>query len=135
LLDVVELARDTELSGRGVAALYYTLSERFRVDEMLDRISALPRADRWQALARLALRYDLYSALDSLTREVLRRVPGQMPADERVGRWADANADNISRALTTLALLAEDAPSDLATLTVVLRQIRTVVRASSAHSA
>ncbi|GAA3390103.1 NAD-glutamate dehydrogenase [Cryptosporangium minutisporangium] len=134
LLDVVELTQQTELSGREVATLYYTLSERFRVDEMLDRISALPRADRWQALARLALRYDLYSALDSLTREVLRRVPGEMSADERVSRWADANADNISRALTTLALLAEDAPSDLATLTVVLRQIRTIVRASSAHA-
>ncbi|TQS44177.1 NAD-glutamate dehydrogenase [Cryptosporangium phraense] len=134
LLDVVELSHHTELSGRDVATLYYTLSERFRVDEMLDRISALPRADRWQALARLALRYDLYSALDSLTREVLRRVPGRMTAEERVSRWADANADTISRALTTLALLAEDAPSDLATLTVVLRQIRTVVRASSAHT-
>ncbi|GAA0266870.1 NAD-glutamate dehydrogenase [Cryptosporangium japonicum] len=135
LLDVVELARQTDLSRREVATLYYTLSERFRIDEMLDRISALPRADRWQALARLALRYDLYSTLDSLTREVLRRVPGDLPAEERVSRWADANADNISRALTTLGLLAEDAPSDLATLTVVLRQIRTVVRASSAHAA
>ncbi|MFI5956832.1 NAD-glutamate dehydrogenase [Cryptosporangium sp. NPDC051539] len=134
LLDVVELAHHTELSGRDLAKLYYTLSERFRVDEMLDRISALPRADRWQALARLALRYDLYSALDSLTREVLRRVPGEMTAQERVDRWADANADTISRALTTLGLLAEDAPSDLATLTVVLRQIRAVVRASSAHT-
>ena len=58
-----------------------------------------------------------------------------VPAEERVSRWADANADNISRALTTLGLLAEDAPSDLATLTVVLRQIRTVVRASAAHAA
>nr|WP_211247768.1 NAD-glutamate dehydrogenase [Cryptosporangium arvum] len=134
LLDVVELARHTELPRREVATLYYTLSERFRIDEMLDRISALPRADRWQALARLALRYDLYSTLDSLTREVLRRVPGDLPAEERVSRWADANADNISRALTTLGLLAEDAPSDLATLTVVLRQIRTVVRASAAHA-
>jgi glutamate dehydrogenase len=133
LLDVVELEHHTELSGREVAKLYYTLSERFRIDEMLDRISALPRIDRWQSLARLALRYDLYSTLDSLTREVLRRVPGEMSADARVAQWADANASTIARALTTLGQLAEDAPSDLATLTVLLRQIRTVVRASSAH--
>jgi glutamate dehydrogenase len=132
LLDVVELSHHTDLPAHEVAALYYTLSERFRVDEMLDRISALPRADRWQALARLALRYDLYGTLDSLTREVLRRVPGEMPADARVGQWAEANGGTITRVLTTLGQLAEDAPSDLATLTVLLRQINTVVRASSA---
>ena len=133
LLDVVEQAHHTELSGREMATLYYTLSERFRIDEMLDRISALPRVDRWQSLARLALRYDLYGTLDSLTREVLRRVPGTMSAEERVSQWADANSTTIARALTTLGQLAEDAPSDLATLTVLLRQIRTVVRASGAH--
>ena len=68
----------------------------------------------------------------AVTGEVLQSVPGEMPADERVRRWAEANSGSISRTLNTLAQLAEEGPSDLATLSVVLRQIRTVVRASAA---
>ena len=54
-----------------MAAVYFVLSDRFRVDELLSKISLLPREDRWQTLARMALRYDLYAALAALTAEVL----------------------------------------------------------------
>ena len=57
-----------------VASVYFALSDRFRVDDLLSQISALPREDRWQTLARMALRYDLYAALAALTGEVLGRV-------------------------------------------------------------
>src|SRR5262249_56120672 len=54
-----------------VAGVYFVLSDRFRIDELLSRVSALPREDRWQSLARMALRYDLYAALAALTGNVL----------------------------------------------------------------
>ena len=54
-----------------VATVYYLLSDRFRVDDLLSQISALPRDDRWQTMARMALRYDLYAALAALTAQVL----------------------------------------------------------------
>jgi glutamate dehydrogenase len=47
--------------------LQFVLSAQFRVDYLLSKISALPREDRWQTLARMALRYDLYAALAELT--------------------------------------------------------------------
>jgi len=131
LLDVVELSRRTKRPPHEVAETYYTVSERFGIDNLLDRISLLSRDDRWKALARMALRYDLYAALAGLTREVLESVPGELPTAARVDAWVDANAGSINRALTTLNMLPEDASADLATLSVVLRQIRTVVRASS----
>ncbi len=132
LLDVVELARRLNRSPRSVAETYYAVSERFGIDNLLDRISLLPRADRWQSLARMALRYDLYAALAGLTRVVLERTPTDLPVAARVDTWAEANSGSITRALNTLSMLPEDAQADLATLSVVLRQIRTVVRASAA---
>ena len=131
LLDVVEVAARTERPVREVADVYYTLSERFRVDLLLDRISALPRDDRWQALARMALRYDLYAALAELTAEVLGSTEPGAPADERVAAWTEANATSIARAQVNKAELRPDAKPDLATLSVLLRQIRTMVRASA----
>ena len=46
------------------------LYDRFGVDSLLERITALPRDDRWQALARAALRDDLYSTIIDFTRDV-----------------------------------------------------------------
>ena len=58
-----------------MAPVYLTLSERYARGRLLTRIAALPRGDRWQSLARAALRYDLYAALESLTVAVLTSTP------------------------------------------------------------
>src|SRR5690606_1089312 len=86
LLDVVETAATTGRDVDEVAGVYFVLSERFRVDELLSKISALPREDRWQTLARMALRYDLYAALAALTAEVLGSTPGSLAPEERVAQ-------------------------------------------------
>jgi glutamate dehydrogenase len=134
LLDVVELARRRDLDPATVADVYYAVSERFHMDDLLDRISALPRDDQWRALARMALRYDLYAALAGLTAEVLSSTDGDEPAAERVSAWANANSASITRAMTTLNMLPADGEADLATMSVVLRQVRTVVRASAGRT-
>src|SRR5207247_12756 len=55
LLDIVGLADTTGVDTTEVAGVYFVLSGRFRVDELLSRISDLPRTDRWDTLARMAL--------------------------------------------------------------------------------
>jgi glutamate dehydrogenase len=67
LLDVVTVAESTGRDLEDVAGVYFVISEEFRVDALLSKISELPREDRWQTLARMALRYDLYAALAGLT--------------------------------------------------------------------
>ena len=112
-----------------VAAIYFALSERFEVDRMLTRITGLPRDDRWSALARTALRYDLYAALAGLTAErahvdVVRRSRAGR-ADRGVGgaelrgRRPGAGDPRRDRSLDSF---------DLATLSVALRTIRTLLR-------
>ncbi len=79
----------------------------------------------------MALRYDLYAALAALTREVLASTPdGGRPGD-RVQVWERANEDAIGRASKGMAEF-DDARADLASLSVLLRQIRTLVQTSSA---
>jgi glutamate dehydrogenase len=131
LLDVVQLAQSSGEPPEQVGRLYFALSEKFEVDRMLGRITALPRDDRWAALARMALRYDLYSALAALTRNVLTVTAGLSDPDERITAWQDDNAEGLARARATLADIATSDSFDLATLSVALRVIRTLVPSGS----
>ncbi|GIH04615.1 NAD-glutamate dehydrogenase [Rhizocola hellebori] len=131
LLDVVEVALNTGRDMFEVAGVYFVLSERFRVDDLLTRISQLPRNDRWQTLARMALRYDLYAALAALTNEVLAATPAGTEAMERVELWEQRNTKAISQAIKAIGEV-DASRADLAALSVLLRQIRTLVRTAAA---
>ncbi|MEV0153284.1 NAD-glutamate dehydrogenase [Micromonospora sp. NPDC050686] len=131
LLDVVETAASRRREVGEVAPVYFVLSDRFRVDSLLSKISLLPREDRWQTLARMALRYDLYAALAALTAEVLDSTPDSLPPHERVQQWEQSNATSIHRAQRAMGEF-DESRADLAALSVLLRQIRTLVRTSAA---
>ncbi|GIJ80897.1 glutamate dehydrogenase [Micromonospora phaseoli] len=131
LLDVVETAARTGRDVGEVASVYFVLSDRFRVDSLLSKISLLPREDRWQTLARMALRYDLYAALAALTAEVLDSTPEDLVPYDRVQQWEQSNATSIHRAQRAMGEF-DESRADLAALSVLLRQIRTLVRTSAA---
>jgi glutamate dehydrogenase len=128
LLDVVEVAQVTETDAEEVARLYFVLSERYEVDRMLTRITHLPRDDRWSALARAALRSDLYGALRDMTRRVIITTTGITEPLERVQEWEEQQAEGLARAKATLNEIAGLEQFDLATLSVALRTIRTLVQ-------
>ncbi|WP_051704308.1 NAD-glutamate dehydrogenase [Glycomyces sp. NRRL B-16210] len=124
LVDVVECARVLESDLATTAEVYYGIAARLHLDEVLNQISALPRTNRWQTLARSALRYDLYGAMAGLTANVLQAKPGTDPA-EAVGAWAEQNAADIERIHEATAE-AERSDEKLAVLSVSLRQIRSM---------
>jgi glutamate dehydrogenase len=131
LLDIVETAHATGCPIDEVAGVYFVLSERFGVDDLLSKISALPREDRWQTMARMALRYDLYAALAGLTAEVLSSTSAGVDAEARVLEWEQVNATSIARTRNAIGEFDESG-ADLAALSVLLRQIRTLVRTTAA---
>jgi glutamate dehydrogenase len=133
LLDVLETGRSTDRLPAEVAQVYFVLSERFQIDQLLSHISRLPRGDRWQTLARMALRYDLYGALAALTAEVLLSTPSEPSAEERVSLWEETNRASIARASNAMGKV-DETPAELAALSVLLRQIRTLVKTSAAPS-
>ncbi|MEP6697004.1 MAG: NAD-glutamate dehydrogenase [Pseudonocardiales bacterium] len=133
LLDVVEVAASRTAPLAEVGRLYFMLSEHFHMDDLLDRIAQLDRGDRWHSLARSALRYDLYAALAEFAAEVLDTTSAG-DAQGRIAEWEAANASSLARVQNSLGELAEETTYDLATLSVVLRQIRTMVRASASSA-
>jgi glutamate dehydrogenase len=132
LLDIVDIAADTGQRPTDVAPLYYFVSERFGIDAMLGKVTRLPREDRWDALARGALRDDLYAVLESLTRSVIETSAeaGVDPSDPKAQweAWEHANEENVARSRTALAAIKRlDAPN-IAALSVALRTLRSVIR-------
>jgi glutamate dehydrogenase len=128
LLDVVEIATAEKLPAEEVAAVYFAVSERIEVDRMLTRITGLPRDDRWTALARSALRYDLYAALAGLTSNVLTSTSSNGDPRARIAAWEEANREGVTRCQSTLNEIISSESYDLATLSVALRTIRTLLR-------
>jgi glutamate dehydrogenase len=133
LLDVVELVelaeRDREpREPREVAELYYALSEHLGVDLALTSVSALERGDRWHALARLALRDDLYGSLRAIALDALREAAPGTPVADAIALWEEANASRLVRARAALHEVGTSQRLDLATLSVVSRQLRGLAR-------
>ncbi|HEX2131674.1 MAG TPA: NAD-glutamate dehydrogenase [Actinophytocola sp.] len=136
LLDITEVSElaerdaglDTERSPRETAELYYALSEHLSIDSMLTSISGLERGNRWHALARLALRDDLYSSLRAITLDVLCQSDPGTSADEKIANWEHTNASRLARSRMSLEEIRRVARLDLATLSVAARQVRSMVR-------
>ena len=129
LLDIVDIAADTGREPIDVAPLYYLVSERFGIDSMLGKVTRLPRDDRWDALARGALRDDLYSVLESLTRSVID-VGGGAGTDPEAqwDAWEKANQESVLRARTSLSAIRRLDRPNIAALSVALRTLRSVIR-------
>ena len=128
LLDVADIARRTGGDAETLMRLYFALSERYGVDRTLMRITALPRGDRWSALARQALRSDLYTVIAALTEQVWRSTKPDLATDARISAWEETHRAGLARARATLDELAMSAAdADLATLSVTLRTLRNLV--------
>ena len=127
LLDITDICAKTGASSDDVIPLYFTLSDRYDMDRTLLRITALPRGDRWTALARQALRSDLYQAIAALTVSVIDTTDPKQAPNDRIDAWEEANAEGVARARTTLEEINAVEDPDLATLSVALRVLRNLI--------
>jgi glutamate dehydrogenase len=127
LLDITDICVRTSESVDTVIPLYFTISERYDIDRTLVHITDLPRGDRWSALARQALRSDLYAVVAGLTSRVLRSTPHDLAPLDRLTGWEQAHVEGVARARTTLDDIASVEDPDLATLSVALRAMRNLV--------
>jgi glutamate dehydrogenase len=123
LLDVVEVTKLIDQDAEQVAQLYYTLSAHLDIDRMLDLVSDLDRADRWHALARLALRDDLYAVLRKVTLDAGHAADGKASPMATITRWEEQNSLRLSRARTILTEISHAGDLDLATLSVAVRAL------------
>jgi glutamate dehydrogenase len=128
--DIVQVAADTGCTVAETAEVYFDLAGRLQIARLRDQIVALPRDDRWNTMARGALRDDLYAAHAALVCDVLRATSHGTP-EERLVSWAEQNDAAVGRVTRTLSEIWESDRFSLATLSVAVRAIRTVVSAGS----
>lgn len=124
LLGIVEVAAREELDPADVARVHFALGERLGLAALVQRILGLPRDDRWQTMARAALRDDLHDVHTQLTAQVLATTSADDPAPVRIAAWEDADGVLVPRAAATLEEICADDAADLARLSVGLRVVR-----------
>ena len=140
-LDVTEVAlRHAAATGSGpparpapdveqAARAWYGIDALLDVGWLQARIAALPRADRWQALARGAIRGDLLRLHRALAAQVLREGAGARP-DAALRSWRNANARAIRRWTELIASLKAEPQVEYPMVAVALRELREVGRES-----
>jgi glutamate dehydrogenase len=126
----VDVADATEEPVEAAAEVYFALGDRLRLHWLRHHVEALPRDNRWRALARAALRDDLYSQQAELTAEILHATPGDLPTAERIEAWVEANRGSVERTLQVLTDINASGAFGLATLSVALREIRNLITSS-----
>jgi glutamate dehydrogenase len=128
--DIVETAASVGRSVEETAEVYFDLADRLQIARLRDRITALPRDDRWNTMARGALRDDLYTAHAALARDVLLVTDSGSP-EQRMIAWERRNASAVDRARQTLTEIWQSDRFTVATLSVAVRAVRTLVAAST----
>jgi glutamate dehydrogenase len=131
-LDILDIARAVGRNLEEAAAAYFALGEVLKLDWLRDRILELPRGDRWQALARTALRDDLYSVRAAITAEVLSTGLSGTDGAQQVQLWLARIGAAGGRCIAALEEIVSGGRADLAILSVALREIRGLIHAGSA---
>ncbi|MDN5892759.1 MAG: NAD-glutamate dehydrogenase [Nocardioides sp.] len=124
VLGIVDVSLREGFDPHEVTRVHFALGERLGLPLLVGRILALPRHDRWQTMARAALRDDLNSVHTQLTAQVLTATSSQDPVPVRIAAWEDDDAVVVTRAVATLEQICRDDDADLARMSVGLRVVR-----------
>ena len=124
--DIVDIAHGTGRSVEETTEVYFDLADRLQITRLRDMITALPRDDRWNTMARGAIRDDLYTAHAALARDVLTVTAPASP-EQRLAAWVQRNDSAVRRATQTLTEIWESNAFTVSTLSVAVRAVRTLV--------
>lgn len=130
-LDIVEVARDTQLDVTAVATVYYLVGNRLDLGWLHEQVDCLLTEGHWQAVARGSLREDLYAQQRKLVSLVVQTLTQINQFEECVDKWLKLHrhiVDHNQRVIDDMK--NGDSTIDFATLTVALQKMRQLVDAS-----
>ena len=125
-LDIVEVSGSSGVATGTVAAVHFEIADELDLLWLRDRVLDLPRDTQWASLARLDLRGDLYSDHRLLTAQVVGDTPGVDP-QELVSRWMQKHHAPVGHYRDTIAAIRAAGPTDLTTLLVASREVRSLI--------
>ena len=111
-----------------VAGAWFAVGDQLVLDWVRESVVALPRTDRWRALARDALREDLYAVRQEAVEQALAEGGPSADGAAAVQGWLHAREEASERARRLLGELRRAERTDAAAVTVALREVRTLLR-------
>jgi glutamate dehydrogenase len=126
-LDIVRVAQRLDRPVQECARTYFELGEQLQIDWLRERITALPRADRWSNQARSGLREALYREHIALTTKVLRAAAtaDSVPPDSTPPlAWLRHREAALNHYHALLRDLKARPPGDLTTVSIGVSELR-----------
>ncbi|GGY24267.1 NAD-glutamate dehydrogenase [Paludibacterium paludis] len=118
LMDIIDIAAGSDLALNDIARNYLLIGRDLQLDWLRDAITRLPRDNRWQSLARSALRDDLYRLHRSLTGIALKDGGTTFASD-----WLTRRAPDVEICHQMFAELQSFEALDLAMLSAGMREL------------
>ena len=127
-LDIIALAENCKVGVRHAAEIYFRVGDALQLDWIADQVDNLRVEGMWQAKARGSLRDNLYSLHRGLCADIISNAQPRRDARAAVEAWLEARADRAAHFSQTLDEMRDGGPSDFATLSVALQEIRRLVQ-------
>ena len=124
--DIIAVAHATGRSVLEVARGFFLLGERLELDWLEQQLEEMPATTRWQRWAQQSMEDDLFNIRRQLAETALAEC-GPLPIDEAIEKFLESRADTYGRLQRFMKGLSVDGVTDIAPLTVALRQIRALV--------
>jgi glutamate dehydrogenase len=125
--DLIEMSTNGAYDLDLAAQVYFTLDHLLNHDWLRQQITALPTGSHGQALARAGLRDDLAWRQRTFTASVLKGASPGATVDDVLTQWQQQHPQQMQRAQRVLADLQAQGQTDLATLSVALRELRNLL--------
>lgn len=122
-LDLVEVTGGAKIDIAETASVYFRLGQEIGLGWLRDQIESLIVGGHWHAIARSALRDDLYTQQRSLTAQILSGAQKKPPM-ERLGAWLAHNAEAVAHMARLVGDMKSAGGHDFATLSVALSEVR-----------
>ena len=123
--NVIAVSTQTGLPIDDVARAFFLIGEAVYVDWLESRLGGVVTSNRWHRWALQAVEDDLLLVRGQMAERVLSESPGA-PVEDAVAAFLDARAEAFSRLARFMRALAVEEVSDLAAVTVAVRQIRSL---------
>ncbi|MGR2681147.1 NAD-glutamate dehydrogenase [Chromobacterium haemolyticum] len=120
LMDIIEISEGSKLPLELLAKNYYQLGHAMQLDWLRDAITSLPRDNRWQSLARSALRDDLYRVHRNLVGQALQDAAG---VETFAQQWMEKRHQQVEVCAQMFAELQSFSVLDLAMLSAGMREL------------
>ncbi len=120
--DIIAVSSATGRAPLEVARGFFLLGEKLEIDWLEHRLEELPAGTRWRRWAQQSMEDDLLAIRRAITERVLE-VAGGAPIDEAVEAFLEDRAEQVARLQRFMRSLAVEGVTDLAQMTVALRQL------------